>query len=304
MTLSVSSFWRGALVGLWLVLLSACGSSPKPTPAPLGEVKSTQPLNLAWTFKFSSGNQLHQTLPLVNDKLAVAASDGKVAVISVNEGWAHWQRQVGTGLSTGAGFDGENLAVVTTQSELVMLKDGNEIWLKRLVAQSYTNPLVAGGRVFVLLANRAVSAFDATDGQALWTQQRPGEPLVLKQNGVLIAHQNTLLAGMGGHLVALNPDNGQILWDVTMANPRGVNDLERLVVASLSSPVVGFSVIYGMSDNPVVWWDNASAKHVGYQPQDSSAKFKQATEARQLTLDLNDPAVIYQGGGFVKNSPI
>ena len=73
MTLSVSSFWRGALVGLWLVLLSACGSSPKPTPAPLGEVKSTQPLNLAWTFKFSSGNQLHQTLPLVNDKLAVAA---------------------------------------------------------------------------------------------------------------------------------------------------------------------------------------------------------------------------------------
>ena len=82
------------------------------------------------------------------------------------------------------------------------------------------------------------------------------------------------------------------------------DDLERLVVASLSSPVVGFSVIYGMSDNPVVWWDNASAKHVGYQPQDSSAKFKNATEARQLTLDLNDPAVIYQGGGFVKNSPI
>ena len=82
------------------------------------------------------------------------------------------------------------------------------------------------------------------------------------------------------------------------------DDLERLVVASLSSPVVGFSVIYGMSDNPVVWWDNASAKHVGFQPQDSSAKFKNATETRQLTLDLNDPAVIYQGGGFVKNSPI
>ena len=229
MTFFASSSWRVACAGLLLLVLGACGSSPKPTPAPLGDVKSTQPMNLVWTFKFSSGNQLHQTLPLVNDKLAVAASDGKVAVISVNEGWAHWQRQVGTGLSTGAGFDGENLAVVTTQSELVMLKDGKELWRKRLVAQSYTNPLVAGGRVFVLLANRAVSAFDATDGQALWTQQRPGEPLVLKQNGVLIAHQNTLLAGMGGHLVALNPDNGQILWDVTMANPRGVNDLERLV---------------------------------------------------------------------------
>jgi uronate dehydrogenase len=82
------------------------------------------------------------------------------------------------------------------------------------------------------------------------------------------------------------------------------DDLERLVVASLTSPVVGFSVIYGMSDNPVVWWDNASAKHVGYQAQDSSAKFKSAAEARQPLLDLTDPAVIYQGGGFVKNSPI
>jgi uronate dehydrogenase len=82
------------------------------------------------------------------------------------------------------------------------------------------------------------------------------------------------------------------------------DDLERLVIASLDSPVVGFSVIYGMSNNPVVWWDNASAKHLGYQPKDSSAGFKNTLESRQLSLDLNDPAVIYQGGGFVKNAPI
>jgi uronate dehydrogenase len=82
------------------------------------------------------------------------------------------------------------------------------------------------------------------------------------------------------------------------------DDLERLVVASLSSPVVGFSVIYGMSDNPVVWWDNASAKHIGFKPKDTSFVFKDADESRQLSLDLNDPEVIYQGGGFVKNAPI
>jgi uronate dehydrogenase len=82
------------------------------------------------------------------------------------------------------------------------------------------------------------------------------------------------------------------------------DDLERLVVASLSSPVVGFSVIYGMSDNPLVWWDNATAKHIGFNPKDTSAVFKNTIESRQLALDLNDPAVIYQGGGFVKNAPI
>jgi len=39
------------------------------------------------------------------------------------------------------------------------------------------------------------------------------------------------------------------------------DDLERLVVAGLTAPVVGHSVIYGMSDNRVVWWDNTSAAH-------------------------------------------
>jgi len=81
------------------------------------------------------------------------------------------------------------------------------------------------------------------------------------------------------------------------------DDLERLVVAALSSPVVGYSVIYGMSNNAHVWWDNTPAKHIGYQPQDSSEPFRAAAQARQPKLDTQDPAVIYQGGGFVKMGP-
>jgi len=81
------------------------------------------------------------------------------------------------------------------------------------------------------------------------------------------------------------------------------DDLERLVVSSLNSPVVGYSVIYGMSDNHHVWWDNTPAKHIGFRPLDSAELFREALEANQLTLDLNDPAVIFQGGGFVKAGP-
>ena len=81
------------------------------------------------------------------------------------------------------------------------------------------------------------------------------------------------------------------------------DDLERLVVASLTAPVVGHSVVYGMSDNTTTWWDNASAAHLGYRPKDSSEPFRAAAEARQPELDLNDPAVVYQGGGFVTKGP-
>jgi uronate dehydrogenase len=81
------------------------------------------------------------------------------------------------------------------------------------------------------------------------------------------------------------------------------DDLERLVVAALTAPVVGHSVIYGMSDNAQSWWDNTSARHIGYRPQDSADRYRQALEARQSTIDPNDPAARHQGGSFVTKGP-
>lgn len=81
------------------------------------------------------------------------------------------------------------------------------------------------------------------------------------------------------------------------------DDTERLIVAALTAPVVGHSILYGMSDNATTWWDNTSARHIGYRPQDSSDVFRAEVEARQQTVDLGDPAVRYQGGAFVRTGP-
>ena len=81
------------------------------------------------------------------------------------------------------------------------------------------------------------------------------------------------------------------------------DDLERLVVASLTAPVVGHSIIYGMGDNATTWWDNTLARHIGYRPQDSSEPFRAKVEAADPHPDLTDPAVIYQGGPFVRTGP-
>jgi len=81
------------------------------------------------------------------------------------------------------------------------------------------------------------------------------------------------------------------------------DDTERLVVAALTAPVVGHTVIYGMSDNATVFWDNTSARHIGYRPRDSSDKYRAAAEARQPTIDATQPAARYQGGAFVTQGP-
>ena len=81
------------------------------------------------------------------------------------------------------------------------------------------------------------------------------------------------------------------------------DDLERLVTASLTAPVVGHSVVYGVSDNARTWWDNTSARHLGYRPADSSEPFRAALEAANPAPDPGDPAALFQGGGFVACGP-
>ena len=81
------------------------------------------------------------------------------------------------------------------------------------------------------------------------------------------------------------------------------DDMERLVVAALTAGNVGHSIICGVSANPQPWWDNTPAAHIGYQPQDSSAPYVAEIERSTPSDDPTDPAVIYQGGAFVRQGP-
>jgi uronate dehydrogenase len=81
------------------------------------------------------------------------------------------------------------------------------------------------------------------------------------------------------------------------------DDLHRLITACLTTPVLGYSIIFGMSNNAVTWWDNSRARHVGYVPQDSSDVFREAVYARTPEPDFSDPAALHQGGPFVAMGP-
>ena len=81
------------------------------------------------------------------------------------------------------------------------------------------------------------------------------------------------------------------------------NDLYRLLTACLSTPVLGHSIIYGMSKNSVTWWDNGTANHIGYVPEDSADDYREAIYAKTAAPDLRDPVVQYQGGAYVAMGP-
>ncbi len=220
---------RVALVFVVLGLLAACSSGPqKPKPAELAPNPGLLGVRLAWTAKIGAVD-FAMDAKVSGKTLTVANSEGVLAAFDSATGVEIWRTAAGAPIVAGVGSDGKFTAAVTRANDLLVLDGGRELWRQKLLAPSYTSPLVAGGRVFLLSADRSVTAFDASSGRKLWNQQRPGESLVLRQAGVLLAVGDTLVAGMGGRLAGLNPGNGSIRWEAAIATPRGTNDIERLV---------------------------------------------------------------------------
>lgn len=212
------------------VVLAACSSSnKKPEPAPLAPVTALVSAKQVWSL------QIGATAPLVEPAVAGATvvfanAAGGLFAIDAQTGRESWRADLGSTLAAGVGFDGETAAVVTKDNDLIALSAGRELWRVRLAARVFTAPLVAGQRVFVLSGDRSVLAFDGKTGARLWSQSARGaDALVLQQAGVLIAVGDTLVTGVSGRLAGLNPNNGSVRWDAAIANPRGVNEIERLV---------------------------------------------------------------------------
>ncbi len=229
---SFRSFALVARVPIAIILvafLAGCfGGVKKPQPAELEPVAALVSARQSWNIRIGTVN-FPLDVSVSGNSVGVASDDGTVALLDAQTGRDIWRMALKTPIAAGVGSDGKVLAVVTKANEVVAMQGGLELWRQKLSAQAFTAPFVAGERVFVLAADRSVNAFDGQTGRKLWTQQRPTEPLVLRQSGVMLAVGDTLVVGLGGRLAGLNPSSGSILWETPIASPRGINDVERLV---------------------------------------------------------------------------
>ncbi|WP_370690367.1 outer membrane protein assembly factor BamB [Hydrogenophaga sp.] len=239
---TLATIIRRCLVVGGAAVLVACSSGPeKPKPEPLPPVTALIGVQQAWSAQV--GDSSASVAPFaVEGRVYVASSAGTVAALDAATGQDVWRINLGTSIAAGVGSDGETAAVVTRGNELVAINSGKELWRVRLPARTFTAPLVAGKRVFVLMADRTVLAFDGQSGTRLWSQSRTAEPLVLSQGGVLLAVGDTLVAGLSGRLVGLNPLNGSVRWEAPVGSSRGTNEVERLVDLVGPASRVGNSV--------------------------------------------------------------
>ena len=96
----------------------------------------------------------------------------------------------------------------------------------------------------------------------------------------------------------------RILSCAQVGNARAVGswlsygDLVQLVTRAIDTPVTGFSVVYGVSDNDRAPVDNSGARFLGYRPRDNAEQFAQAVFAEAPPSDPLDPGQMCHGGPF------
>jgi uronate dehydrogenase len=76
------------------------------------------------------------------------------------------------------------------------------------------------------------------------------------------------------------------------------DDLIQLVTRCIETPVTGFAVIYGVSDNDRAPVDNAKASFIGYRPKDNAEQFAAEVLAAEPPMDPQDPNHMCHGGPF------
>jgi uronate dehydrogenase len=75
-------------------------------------------------------------------------------------------------------------------------------------------------------------------------------------------------------------------------------DYTQLVRIGLEHADIRYEIVYGVSNNRRSWYDNSNATRLGYQPQDDSEPYAQATLAAEAGQAPDPIAEHYQGGTF------
>jgi outer membrane protein assembly factor BamB len=246
-----------------LLLVSACttitdlqkdvservfGKELSDPPEPLAEIKATASTQILWQANVGESGNFEFTPAVEAGYAYVASAEGTLAKLDVSNGSQSWRVNVGEKLTGGVGVGG-SLVVVGTQNGAVYAYDiaGKLQWKSKLSSEVLSVPKYFDGMVIVRTGDSRIYGINANDGSRKWVYDRTSPALTLRSSAGVVVDSGAVYAGFaGGKLVAIRADNGKILWEASVAQPKGVTEIER--IADITSlPVVDGPLVYAVA---------------------------------------------------------
>lgn len=295
-----------ALMVAAALALGACSSlnpfnSSGKLPA-LAPITSPVAMSDAWKVRMGDAGVFVLQPAVVGDAV-FAAGDGDV--VRIDNGRVRWKTPLKVTISGGVGSDGSLVVVGTPKGEVIALdaEKGQIKWRVPVNAEVLAAPAVSAGLVVVRSADSRLFGLDPADGRQRWVYQRATPPLSLRNAAGVVLEGNVIMAGFpGGKLAAVSPANGSLMWEGTVAIPRGATELERMSDIT-SLPVLGARATcavayqgrvacFDMSNGSTLWTrDLSSSKGLDL---DDSQVFVTDEKGAVLALDIGSGAIAWK----------
>ena len=225
----------------------------------MGHLAANDRLTEAWKAEIGEGGGYTKVLmapPVVlNGIVCTMDSLAVVSAFSLTDGKALWKFDTkpkdaeSTNVGGGLGADGTTLYAVNGLSQMVALDlaTGQEKWRKKLDVPARSGPMIADGRVFVILIDDRLIAFAAADGRQLWSFQSSTPVTAMLGQPAPAYYRGLVVAGFGsGELACLRAETGGVVWTDGLGASEG-----RASVADFLSirglPVIANGLVYAIS---------------------------------------------------------
>jgi outer membrane protein assembly factor BamB len=224
------------------------GREPPNPPAALEEFKPTYTAKIDWSSNIGATERYDYTPALDSSAVYAANAKGEITKLDATNGNQLWRINVGEPISGGVGI-GTGIVLVGSKKGFVHAYDtaGKALWKAKVSSEILSAPRYFDGLVITRTGDNHIFGLDATDGTRKWVYERVAPALSLRSSVGVVVDSGAVYAGFaGGKLVAIRADNGKLLWEATVAQPKGVTEIER--IADITSlPFVDGPLVYAVA---------------------------------------------------------
>lgn len=233
-------------------------------PQELAQFKPTMTPKIVWHTNLGESQEFDFT-PAVDGGMVYAASaSGEIVKVDAATGKEVWRVNAGEPLSGGVGL-GPNLVLVGTPKAYVMAYDqsGKLLWKSKVSSEVLSIPQVSDDLVIVRAGDSRIFGISAKDGSRKWVYERVNPPLSLRSSAGVVLADGAVYAGFaGGKMIALRAEDGKIIWEVSVALPKGTTEIERIADIT-SQPFVDGPLVYAVAyQGKIAGVDRATGKVV------------------------------------------
>ena len=219
-------------------------------PAPLKDIKAIIQPKLLWKVSSKVDDRFDLTPVLSAEHVYAASSEGLLGKYNLMSGKSIWEIKTEQIISGGLGFGSDVIAFGTLNGYVFSYDiNGKLLWKSKVSSTVLSAPVIIEDTVLVRTMDNNIHAFGLKDGAKKWIFNRQGPALTLRSSASLVSSDGVIYVGYpGGKLVAIRLDNGTLLWETSVAQPKGITEVERIVDIT-SPPVIDGMVIYAVAYN-------------------------------------------------------